>query len=138
MLSDARGLSGGQRQRLSIARAFLKNAPILILDEPTAALDTLSEQLVLDGVRRLRANRTTLVIAHRLSTVREADRILVLDGGRIVASGTHEQLLGTSTLYAELASQLTSNSQAAWWQASCNSKRHQGRMHASTTKANRH
>ena len=101
------GLSGGQKQRLSVARAFLKDAPILILDEPTAALDTVSEALVIDGLRRLQEGRTTVVIAHRLSTVRTADRILVLDKGRIVAEGTHEQLLVTSPLYARLASQLT-------------------------------
>jgi ATP-binding cassette, subfamily B, bacterial len=101
------GLSGGQKQRISMARAFIKNAPILILDEPTAALDTISEQLVFSGIRRLCAGRTTLVIAHRLSTVRDADRILVLDSGRIVATGTHESLLRTSELYRRLSAQLT-------------------------------
>ena len=82
------GLSGGERQRLSVARAILKNAPILILDEPTSSLDAISEEIVFAALRRLRAGRTTIVIAHRLSTVRDADRILVLDGGRIVAQGT--------------------------------------------------
>jgi ATP-binding cassette subfamily B protein len=101
------GLSGGQKQRLSIARAFLKNAPILILDEPTSSLDTISERYVLDAVRRLRAGRTTIVIAHRLSTVRDADRILVLERGRIVAQGTHDELLRASELYRRLASQMT-------------------------------
>ena len=75
------GLSGGERQRLSVARAILKNAPILILDEPTSSLDAISEEIVFAALRRLRAGRTTIVIAHRLSTVRDADRILVLDGG---------------------------------------------------------
>jgi ABC-type multidrug transport system fused ATPase/permease subunit len=101
------GLSGGQKQRLSIARAFLKNAPILILDEPTAALDAVSEQLVIDGLHSLQKGRTTFVIAHRLSTVRAADRIMVMDKGRIAAQGSHEQLLATSPLYARLAAQLT-------------------------------
>jgi ATP-binding cassette, subfamily B, bacterial len=101
------GLSGGQKQRLSVARAFLKNAPILILDEPTSSLDTMSEELVLDGLRSLQKGRTTFVIAHRLSTVRSADRIMVIDKGRIAAHGTHEQLLASSPLYARLASQLT-------------------------------
>lgn len=101
------GLSGGQKQRLSMARAFLKDAPILVLDEPTAALDTVSERLVLKALRRLRAGRTVFVIAHRLSTVREADRIIVLDRGQIVAIGTHETLLGDSDLYRRLARQLT-------------------------------
>ena len=80
-------LSGGERQRLSVARAILKNAPILILDEPTSSLDAISEEIVFSALRRLRAGRTTIVIAHRLSTVRDADRILVLDGGRIAAAG---------------------------------------------------
>jgi ABC-type multidrug transport system fused ATPase/permease subunit len=101
------GLSGGQKQRLSMARAFLKDAPILILDEPTAALDTISERLVFSGIRRLRSGRTTIVIAHRLSTVREADRILVLEGGRLVDEGTHDSLMRTSELYRRLAAQLT-------------------------------
>jgi ABC-type multidrug transport system fused ATPase/permease subunit len=100
------GLSGGQRQRLSMARAFLADAPILVLDEPTAALDTVSEELVFGAVRQLRAGRTTFVIAHRLSTVLQADRILVVDAGRVVAEGTHDTLLQESPLYRQLASQL--------------------------------
>jgi ABC-type multidrug transport system fused ATPase/permease subunit len=101
------GLSGGQKQRISMARAFLKDARILILDEPTAALDAVSERLVLNALRRLSAGRTTFVIAHRLSTVRQADRILVLDAGRIVASGKHEALLQQSSLYRSLARHFT-------------------------------
>jgi ATP-binding cassette subfamily B protein len=101
------GISGGQRQRLSMARAFLKDAPILILDEPTSALDTVSERLVIDALRRLHHGRTTFVIAHRLSTVRGADRILVLDGGRLVAQGTHETLIQESSLYQALATQFS-------------------------------
>ena len=100
------GLSGGQKQRLSIARAFLKDAPILILDEPTAALDSISEDLVFQGLRRLQQGRTTLVIAHRMSTVRAADTILVIDGGCIVAEGRHEELLVSSPLYARMATAL--------------------------------
>ena len=88
-IAEAGGsLSGGERQRLSVARAILKNAPILILDEPTSSLDAISEEIVFAALRRLRAGRTTIVIAHRLSTVRDADRILVLDGGRDRRAGT--------------------------------------------------
>jgi ATP-binding cassette subfamily B protein len=97
------GLSGGQKQRLSIARAFLKDAPILILDEPTAALDTLAEAQVVAALDRLRAGRTTFVIAHRLSTVRAADRILVMQDGKMVGEGAHDELLRTSRLYRQLA-----------------------------------
>jgi ATP-binding cassette subfamily B protein/subfamily B ATP-binding cassette protein MsbA len=95
-------LSGGQRQRLAIARAFLKDAPILILDEPTSALDAESESMIVAAIERLRAQRTVLVIAHRLSTVRHADRIVVLDDGRIVEQGMHEQLLIAHGHYATL------------------------------------
>jgi ABC-type multidrug transport system fused ATPase/permease subunit len=101
------GLSGGERQRLSVARALLKNAPILILDEPTSSLDAISEEIVFAALRRLRAGRTTLVIAHRLSTVRDADTILVLDGGRIAAHGRHDELLQTSLLYRRMCARLS-------------------------------
>jgi ATP-binding cassette subfamily B protein len=101
------GLSGGERQRLSVARAILKGAPILILDEPTSSLDAISEEIVFAALRRLRAGRTTIVIAHRLSTVRDADRILVLDGGRIAAQGRHEELLTSSQLYRRMCARLS-------------------------------
>jgi ABC-type multidrug transport system fused ATPase/permease subunit len=101
------GLSGGERQRLSVARAILKNAPILILDEPTSSLDAISEEIVFAALRRLRAGRTTIVIAHRLSTVRDADRILVLDGGRIAAQGRHDELLQSSQLYRRMCARLS-------------------------------
>jgi subfamily B ATP-binding cassette protein MsbA len=95
-------LSGGQRQRLAIARAILKNPPVLILDEATSALDTQSEQWVQKALERLMGHRTTLVIAHRLSTIRRADRILVVDKGRIVEQGKHTYLLNKRGLYAKL------------------------------------
>src|SRR5262249_61435947 len=96
-------LSGGQRQRLAIARAILADRPILLLDEATSSLDAESERVVQLALERLMAGRTVLIIAHRLATVRHVDRIVVLDRGRIVAAGTHDELVAGNPLYARLA-----------------------------------
>ena len=103
-------LSGGQRQRVAIARAFLKNAPVLILDEATSHLDALSENIVHKSLNQLKQNRTTLIIAHRLSTVRNADQIIVLDKGRIMETGTHKELFKNNGLYRKLISKQLSRS----------------------------
>jgi len=95
-------LSGGQKQRITIARALLKDAPILLLDEATSSLDAATENSVKEALHRLKKGRTTLMIAHRLSTVREADQILVMDKGTIVQQGSHEQLLQQDGWYARL------------------------------------
>ena len=95
-------LSGGERQRVAIARAILKNAPILILDEATSSLDSESEALIQDALGNLMEGKTVVVIAHRLSTIMRMDRILVLDGGKIVAEGTHQKLLAQGGLYQKL------------------------------------
>ncbi len=122
-------LSGGQRQRIGIARAVLRNSPILILDEPTAALDTESEKLVMDALERLMKDRTVITIAHRLSTIRDADKIVVLKGGVVAEEGTHEELVARNELYAELY-----RIQAGFTPAPAALRRalpHPGRIHAS-------
>jgi subfamily B ATP-binding cassette protein MsbA len=95
-------LSGGERQRLTIARAVLKNPPILILDEATSSLDTESERLVQDAINNMMQNRTSIVIAHRLSTIRHADEIIVLQKGKIVERGNHDELLSQNGFYRKL------------------------------------
>ncbi|HEX4565778.1 MAG TPA: ABC transporter ATP-binding protein, partial [Vicinamibacterales bacterium] len=106
-------LSGGQRQRLGVARAFIRNAPILILDEPTASLDAEAEQLVLEGLERLAKSRTVIMIAHRLNTLRHADTILVLDRGVIAERGTHGELVAMKGIYADLYAK-QSGGELAW------------------------
>ena len=95
-------LSGGQRQRIGIARAVIRNSPIMILDEPTAALDTESEKLVIEGLERLMKGRTVVMIAHRLSTLRDADKIIVLKDGVVAEEGTNDELVAKGGVYAEL------------------------------------
>jgi ATP-binding cassette subfamily B protein len=97
-------LSGGQKQRIAIARAFLKNPPILILDEATSALDTETEALIQQSLTQLAENRTTIVIAHRLATIRHADNIVVVTGGRIAEQGTYEELIHKNGVFASLNS----------------------------------
>ncbi|HEY9751447.1 MAG TPA: ATP-binding cassette domain-containing protein, partial [Coleofasciculaceae cyanobacterium] len=106
-------LSGGQKQRLSIAQALLKNAPILILDEPTSALDLTTETSVMAALKQLTGGRTTLIIAHRLSTVQQAHRIVVLDQGRVVEVGSHQALLASRGLYFRLYSAQVLQSQCS-------------------------
>ncbi len=95
-------LSGGQRQRVAIARAILKQAPILILDEATSALDSITEKKIQDSLSTLMQNRTTIVIAHRLSTLAEMDRVLVFDEGKIIEDGSHEELIASHGHYSKL------------------------------------
>lgn len=95
-------LSGGQKQRISIARAILKNAPVLLLDEPTSAVDVETEKLIKNAIDSISRGRTCITIAHRLSTVKDCDRIMVLDHGRIAEQGTHDELISLNKVYAAL------------------------------------
>jgi ATP-binding cassette, subfamily B, bacterial len=110
-------LSGGERQRIAIARAFLRDAPILILDEPTSSIDSRTESIILDALERLSFGRTTFTIAHRLSTIAHADRILVVDKGRLVESGSHDELLATDGLYRQLWDVQTGSRRRSAWSA---------------------
>ena len=106
-------LSGGEQQRVTIARAIIRDAPILILDEPTSALDTETERLIITALQELMRGRTTFVIAHRLSTIQHADQIVVLDHGRMVGLGTHDELVETCETYREIVdSQLSAEAAA--------------------------
>jgi subfamily B ATP-binding cassette protein MsbA len=95
-------LSGGQRQRIGIARVMVRNSPILLLDEPTAALDSESEKLVIDALEKLMEGKTVIAIAHRLSTIRDASQIIVISNGVVAEDGTHDQLIALNGIYAEL------------------------------------
>jgi ATP-binding cassette, subfamily B, bacterial len=111
MVVSERGstLSGGQRQRIAIARALIRDAPIVILDEPTSGVDALSERYVFKGLDRLMEGRTVIVVAHRMSTLRRADRIYVVDGGRIAAAGSHPELLNRDGVYRAMHRELTAD-----------------------------
>jgi ABC-type multidrug transport system fused ATPase/permease subunit len=108
-------LSGGERQRIAIARAFLRDAPILILDEPTSSIDSRTESIILDALERLSTGRTTFTIAHRLSTIAHADRILVVDKGRLIESGSHDELLAADGLYRQLWDVQTGGRRRSAW-----------------------
>jgi ABC-type multidrug transport system fused ATPase/permease subunit len=95
-------ISGGERQRIAMARAFLKDAPVLILDEPTSSIDSRTEAVILDALELLMEGRTTLIVAHRLSTLRRADRVIVVNAGEVVEEGTHESLIAGGGLYSQL------------------------------------
>ena len=101
-VNAVRRLSGGQRQRIGIARVMVRNNPILLLDEPTAALDSESEKLVIEALERLMKGRTVITIAHRLTTIRDADQIIVISGGVVAESGTHDELMAKNAIYAQL------------------------------------